>query len=176
MKEMPMRFFTQTAVLMAITSGAAGRVYGADPYTPLRLYEGTWKATSQSEGGAPTSKIIANECGRIGQFFGCQQTVDGKAGALILFLPSGRPLLHPGRNDGRSCHWPRRSADRRRPVDVLFQIEAGWQGRFPSDDQPVLGDQPDPFRTSGVARWRALGGEDVRRRATSRTSKAVNAS
>ncbi len=84
-----MRFFTQTAVLMAITSGAAGRVYGADPYTPLRLYEGTWKATSQSEGGAPTSKIIANECARIGQFFGCQQTVDGKAGALILFLPAG---------------------------------------------------------------------------------------
>jgi uncharacterized protein (TIGR02246 family) len=59
-----------------------------DVYTSLKLYQGTWKATSQAVGGAPTSKTIANQCALIGQFFGCQQTIDGKPGALILFLPT----------------------------------------------------------------------------------------
>ncbi len=86
-----MRFFTTAGLIAAIMAGAAGLAHGADAYTALRLYQGTWKATSQSAGGAPTSKIIANECARIGQFFGCQQTIDGKAGALILFLPAGQP-------------------------------------------------------------------------------------
>ncbi len=63
---------------------AAAAAHGADAYTPLWLYQGTWKAQSKSE-TAP--KTIANQCARMGQFFGCQQTVDGKPGALILFLP-----------------------------------------------------------------------------------------
>ena len=32
--------------------------------------------------------MITNECARIGQFFGCQQTINVKPGALILFLPA----------------------------------------------------------------------------------------
>jgi hypothetical protein len=89
-EDFSMRFLTKAGLLATITTGAAGLMYGADAYTPLWLYQGTWKATSQSAGGAPTSKIINNECARIGQFFGCQQTIDGKAGALILFLPVGQ--------------------------------------------------------------------------------------
>lgn len=56
-----------------------------DPvYDPLRLYEGTWVMTPTG-GGAPTT--IANDCGRIGRFYGCQQTVNGKTGGVILFIP-----------------------------------------------------------------------------------------
>jgi hypothetical protein len=89
MKEFLMRLFTKA--LLTVTAGALGVLYAADAYTPLRLYQGTWKATSQSASGVATTKIIANECARIGQFFGCQQTIDGKPGALILFLPAGQP-------------------------------------------------------------------------------------
>lgn len=56
-----------------------------DPvYDPLHLYEGTWVMTP-SGGGATVT--IVNDCGRIGRFFGCQQTVNGKAGGVILFIP-----------------------------------------------------------------------------------------
>ena len=83
---------TRNGLLAAMIAGAAGMAYGADAYTPLGLYQGTWKTTNQAATGGPvTSKVIANECARIGQFFGCQQTIDGKPGALILFLPAAQP-------------------------------------------------------------------------------------
>lgn len=82
---------TRTTLLAAMFVGAINLAHAADAYAPLWLYQGTWKATSQASGGPVTSKVIANECARIRQFLGCQQTIDGKRGALILFLPTAQP-------------------------------------------------------------------------------------
>ena len=78
------------AIAIGLASGP-GMAFGADAYAPLRLYQGTWRVKSGHGGDAAKATVLSNECARIGQFFGCQQTVDGKAEALILFLPYGKP-------------------------------------------------------------------------------------
>ena len=55
----------------------------SDAYAPLKRYEGKWIATSS--GGKTTA--IENRCARTGLFFVCEQGVNGKAAALVVFLP-----------------------------------------------------------------------------------------
>ena len=62
-----------------------------DPYTPLRLYQGTWSATQTSPRSEPATREIANDCAMVGRFFACQQTVNGKPGAMIIFVPAAAP-------------------------------------------------------------------------------------
>ena len=59
-------------------------------------------------GSAPVSNKIQNDCADIGQFFLCQQTVDGKVVALLTFAPSQtkgtyytQPILPDGHAAGR---------------------------------------------------------------------------
>jgi len=80
----------------------------ADAYAPLRLYDGVWLAHGGPVGQAAKDTRIANECHQIGIYFGCQQTVDGKTGALIVFVPYGAPghyytqaILNEGHATGR---------------------------------------------------------------------------
>jgi hypothetical protein len=49
------------------------------------LYQGSWSATDSKSAG---KKTIVNECHRLGRFYACEQTVDGKPSSLILFLPT----------------------------------------------------------------------------------------
>ncbi len=81
---------TGLAIAIGLAAGS-GMAFGADAYAPLRLYQGTWRVKSGHGGDAAKATVLSNECARIGQFFGCQQTVDGKPEALILFLPHGEP-------------------------------------------------------------------------------------
>ncbi len=59
-------------------------------------------------GSVPVSNKIQNDCADVGQFFLCQQTVDGKVAALLIFTPGdskGRyytqPILPDGHATGR---------------------------------------------------------------------------
>lgn len=71
------------AALFLPAGASAGR--SSDPvYDPLWLYNGTWVATSKPGDKRDT---IANECARVGTYFACQQTVNGKLAALVVFLP-----------------------------------------------------------------------------------------
>ncbi len=81
--------FLRTWLPAAILAAACPLAQAADAYAPLRLYQGTWKATRKPSGGAAASNVLVNQCEKLGPFFECLQTVDGKTGALILFLPSG---------------------------------------------------------------------------------------
>ena len=73
------------AVAVAVFSLPRITTPAPDPvYDPLRLYEGTWVMTPTAGGATMT---IANACGRIGTFYGCQQTVNRKRGGVILFIP-----------------------------------------------------------------------------------------
>ncbi len=60
------------------TPGAA-----SDPYAPLRLYDGAWKVAS-SDG---KTLDLVNRCSRAGTFFTCEQALDGKPTALVVFQP-----------------------------------------------------------------------------------------
>jgi len=71
-------------VVLFMLGLSIGPVIDDPVYAPLWLYQGTWKAQKK---GKDTADEIANECKLIGKYFGCQQTVNGKLGALIVFVP-----------------------------------------------------------------------------------------
>ena len=67
----------------------------ADPYAPLRLYDGKWDVLP-ANGAKPADSVhIENHCGKVGEFFACNQFVNGKNVALVVFLPT-----HPLENGG----------------------------------------------------------------------------
>jgi hypothetical protein len=71
-----------------LAAAAAGQGSSGDPYAPLQLYEGTWEVHVT----APEKKTdrIVNHCAKTGTFFSCEQEVNGKTAALVVFLPVGK--------------------------------------------------------------------------------------
>jgi|HubBroStandDraft_6_1064221.scaffolds.fasta_scaffold918642_2 hypothetical protein len=66
-----------------------------DPYAALRLLNGTWDLL-RAKGDRSTDPVrLVNECAKAGEFFACNQVVNGKNTALVIFLPS-----HPLENGG----------------------------------------------------------------------------
>lgn len=64
----------------------------SDPYAPLRLYDGRWDVLPVGDSAVDH---IENHCAKVGEFFACNQVVNGKSEALVVFLPS-----HPLENGG----------------------------------------------------------------------------
>jgi hypothetical protein len=64
-----------------------GATVADDPYAPLRLYNGKWQLISGDK-KAPTN--IENHCAQTGVFYSCEQIVDGKTAALVVFLPMAK--------------------------------------------------------------------------------------
>ena len=58
-----------------------------DPYAPLRLYEGKWDALPASSDKPAETVHLENHCAKVGDFFACNQFVNGKNAALVVFLP-----------------------------------------------------------------------------------------
>jgi hypothetical protein len=58
-----------------------------DPYAPLQLYEGGWQVKIAGADKKPDH--LVNRCARSGTFFSCEQEVNGKTAALVIFLPVG---------------------------------------------------------------------------------------
>jgi hypothetical protein len=56
-----------------------------DPYAALRLYDGKWDLVPADSTKKPTH--LKNRCTKTGLFFACEQEVDGKSVALVVFLP-----------------------------------------------------------------------------------------
>jgi hypothetical protein len=64
-------------------------LYAADPvYAPLWLYQGTWTVKPKSLAADAKPDQLLNQCGLIGKYFACQQTVNGKVSAMIVFVPA----------------------------------------------------------------------------------------
>jgi len=81
------------AVLFAVALMLAAAPYGfaadADAaYQPLMLYQGTWQVTPLH---AAKPDILNNHCERTGKFYSCEQTVNGKTAALVVFVPAEVP-------------------------------------------------------------------------------------
>ena len=70
----------------AVTRSANAPV---DPYAALRLYDGKWELATPAAGNKPPETVhIENHCAQTGEFFSCNQVVNGKNMALIVFLPT----------------------------------------------------------------------------------------
>jgi hypothetical protein len=76
------------ATLSLWATVGAGQGSSGDPYEPLRHYEGTWEI----QVSVPEKKTdrIVNHCAKTGTFFTCEQEVNGKTAALVVFLPVGK--------------------------------------------------------------------------------------
>jgi hypothetical protein len=74
-----------------VAAGASGGTVAADPYAPLRLYEGAWKVIPEDK--SKPSQLV-DECARAGRFFACQQTVNDKPGPLVIFIPESAGRYH----------------------------------------------------------------------------------
>lgn len=66
----------------------AGICSAEDAYTPLELYNGSWRI--QKTGAAAADNLI-NHCARTGLYYVCEQVVNGKTAALVVFVPADAP-------------------------------------------------------------------------------------
>jgi hypothetical protein len=74
------------AMFVLIFCAARRLLAASDPYEPLKLYDGAWDVKMSSAAG----KIdrLVNHCAKTGLFFSCEQELNGKSVALIVFLPT----------------------------------------------------------------------------------------
>jgi hypothetical protein len=86
-------------LLLAMSSAV---LQAADAYTPLWLYSGSWQVTHKDQ---PPDKLT-NQCALVGHFFACEQTVNGVAGNLLIFIPvpnkEGQYYTQNVRQEGRA--------------------------------------------------------------------------
>ena len=105
--------FIAHGLLMLLSTTAAAAPVGLDA---VAAYAGTWKTeirhrdTPYGKAGSE-SHVLRNDCWRSAGFYACDQIVDGKSAALLVFLydaatgayssypipAAGAPEVHPGR-------------------------------------------------------------------------------
>ena len=84
------RPIAQALVGTLVLTGATYARDATDAYAPLRLYEGVWQVTQTVPAGKRPDRLV-NDCAQPGRYFACQQTVNGKPGPLVVFIPDGAP-------------------------------------------------------------------------------------
>jgi hypothetical protein len=68
------------ALVAALASTPA---LAADPYDALKAMDGHWRVTT----GTGRTETLDNACSRTGLFFVCEETIQGKPTALVVFRP-----------------------------------------------------------------------------------------
>jgi hypothetical protein len=71
-----------------LTASSHASTADPDPYEPLKLYDGGWQVKVTLPEKKPDH--LMNHCARTGTFFSCEQEVNGKTTALVIFLPIGK--------------------------------------------------------------------------------------
>lgn len=67
--------------LAALSAGLAGAAAPADPFAPLAAMNGTWIMATPH---APLVRLV-NHCSPTGTFYVCEQAIEGKPQALVVF-------------------------------------------------------------------------------------------
>jgi hypothetical protein len=91
-----MKQMRRLSILLAILANLQCAAAAAEPapaiaertYRPLMNYQGRWNVV---ETGANKIDRLENRCARTGLFFACEQVVNGKSLALVVFLPIAQP-------------------------------------------------------------------------------------
>ncbi|MES2391301.1 MAG: hypothetical protein V4555_06660 [Acidobacteriota bacterium] len=79
-------------LILALQTPAATNTATADPFAALEVYEGTWTvhAAHPFSGGTGPDTLV-NHCTRGQAFYSCEQVVNGKPAALVVFTLSKTP-------------------------------------------------------------------------------------
>lgn len=88
---LPILFVLLSLMLLfgAAVVGAAGRVNPA--LEPLLIYEGTWQVTRNGQGATEKPDRLVNRCAALSIYLACEQSVNSKPTALLVFIPAGQP-------------------------------------------------------------------------------------
>src|SRR5271168_3662766 len=65
-----------------------GATAADDPYAPLRMLDGKWDILPTAS--AKDGMHLENHCAKTGLFMSCEQVVNGKSAALVVFLPKAK--------------------------------------------------------------------------------------
>ncbi len=103
--------------LIATTTAFAGAP-GKASLEPLQAYQGTWRVTRSDSGPKEKPDRLVNRCVTLGIYFACEQSVNDRATALLVFIPAGeaghyhtQSILPEGRATGlddmqiSGTHW-----------------------------------------------------------------------
>lgn len=74
--------------ILLLLFAASASCSAQDAYAPLTLYNGGWKV---QKSGATAPDHLMNHCARLGTYYSCEQEVNGKESALIVFVPGDAP-------------------------------------------------------------------------------------
>ena len=77
-------------ILAAGATAAAAAPKASDVYAPLWLYSGSWRVTNKDR----AADKLTNQCALVGRYFACEQTVNGVAGNLLIFVPASNKPGH----------------------------------------------------------------------------------
>ena len=58
---------------------------------PLQVYQGTWQVTRSDDAANAKPERLKNQCVTLGIYFACEQRVNDKPAALLVFLPTDQP-------------------------------------------------------------------------------------
>lgn len=83
--------YSMLFLILLLSPLAKGFAPADDPYAPLRLYDGAWEVLPAKTEAGKSPDRLENQCAQIGKYFACQQTVNGKVSALIVFVPADKP-------------------------------------------------------------------------------------
>jgi hypothetical protein len=67
-------------------------MFASAAFTPLKVYEGTWRiASAHTMAGEGKPDTVVNHCTEGTAFFSCEQVVNGKSVALVVFTSTDDP-------------------------------------------------------------------------------------
>lgn len=79
-------------LLVLITAAAAMAAQPAkSALDALKIYEGTWHVTRSGQGANAKPDTLVNHCVTLGIYFACEQNVNDKPTALLVFISAGQP-------------------------------------------------------------------------------------
>jgi hypothetical protein len=87
------RSIMRSGVLVLLAASISINLSGRadDPYASLRMYNGVWQVRPTNRPATDAPDELEDVCGQIGTYFACQQTKNGKLGALLVFVPTDKP-------------------------------------------------------------------------------------
>jgi hypothetical protein len=81
-------------LLAAFGASASATAAASDPFAPLAIYDGDWLVHAEHPwSGAPAGAVdrLQSRCHRFTLYFACEQTVNGKPQALIVYTATDAP-------------------------------------------------------------------------------------
>ncbi len=78
---------TVFALIFVLLAVPAANLSATDVFAPITLYQGEWRLTPAISGHG--SDVISNQCHRYTEYFACQQSVNGKVKALVIYVYAG---------------------------------------------------------------------------------------